>query len=260
MHTLSVFTTWHPVGYKKYGKDYIETYLQNWPVEVPLTIYAEDHNPFTYNADNISVLDQRTALPDLKSWQEKHKDNDHAHGWNSSHTKKSFLWDASRFANKTFAVWHFADYTNADIMIWCDGDVKTHTPIPIEFLHSIGPTEAQLATYLGRKTWPECGWVMYNRKHPEFNNFMKQWRWIYESDDIFNHVEYHDSFDSRPEWEYHAPGIDSDIACEALADTLGADYWFCNNWGSGDDFATCDDFYDKDECMSGPDCMWPSQS
>ena len=194
MHTLSVFTTWHSVGYKKYGKDYIETYLQNWPVEVPLTIYAEDHNPFTYNADNISVLDQRTALPDLKSWQEKHKDNDHAHGWNSSHTKKSFLWDASRFANKTFAVWHFADYTNADIMIWCDGDVKTHTPIPIEFLHSIAPTEDQLATYLGRKTWPECGWVMYNRKHPEFNNFMKQWRWIYESDDIFNHVEYHDSF------------------------------------------------------------------
>ena len=190
MRTLSVFTTWHPTGYKKYGKDYIKTYLQNWPVEVPLTIYAEDHEPNTYNADNIEVLDQRTVLPDLKAWQEKHKDNPHAHGWNKDKSKKSFLWDASRFANKTFAIWHFMNHTDADVAIWCDGDVRTHTPMPIDFIHSIAPSENQLATYLGRKTWPECGWVMYNRRHPKFEDFMKRWRWIYESDDIFNHKEF----------------------------------------------------------------------
>ena len=45
MRTLSVFTTWHPIGYKKYGKQFIEGYNANWPKEVPLSIYAEDHNP-----------------------------------------------------------------------------------------------------------------------------------------------------------------------------------------------------------------------
>ena len=64
----------------------------------------------------------------------------------------------------------------------------------LEFLHSIAPSENQLATYLGRKTWPECGWMMFNRNHPKFQEFMTQWRWIYESDDIFEHEEYHDSF------------------------------------------------------------------
>ena len=194
MCILSVFTTWHPIGYKKYGKEFINNYLYNWPEQVHLTIYAEDHEPDSFNADNITVLDQRTTLPELKAWQERHKDNPHANGWNKDETRKSFLWDASRFANKTFAVWHFAKHTNADVMIWCDGDVRTHTPIPAEFLHSIAPDENQLATYLGRQIWPECGWMMFNKHHPQFKDFMEYWENIYTSDDIFNYTEYHDSF------------------------------------------------------------------
>ena len=194
MRTLSVFSTWHPTGYKKYGEHFVQGFLQNWPTEVKLSIYAEDHEPNTYNADNIEILDQVTTLPDLKAWQERHKDNPHAHGWNKDKSKKSFLWDASRFANKTFALWHFVNHTDADIAIWCDGDVRTHTPMTMEFLQSIAPSEDQLATYLGRKTWPECGWMMFNKHHPKFKEFMEQWRWIYESDDIFNHEENHDSF------------------------------------------------------------------
>ena len=54
MRTLSVFTSWHPTGYKKYGKQFIEGYNNCWPQEVPLTIYAEDHKPETDNP-NIKV-------------------------------------------------------------------------------------------------------------------------------------------------------------------------------------------------------------
>lgn len=193
MRTLSVFSTWHPSGYEKYGKLFVQGYTTNWPKEVPLTIYAEGHTPDTDNP-NITVLDQASTLPDLKAWQLRHKNNKHAHGWNKDLSKKSFLWDASRFANKVFALWHFAEHCNTDIFIWCDGDVRTHTPMTLEFLHSIAPSENQLATYLGRKTWPECGWMMFNRKHPKFAEFIEQWRWIYESDDIFEHAESHDSF------------------------------------------------------------------
>ena len=39
---------------------------------------------------------------------------------------KKFLWDACRFANKVFALWHFAKTCGTDILIWCDGDVRTH--------------------------------------------------------------------------------------------------------------------------------------
>jgi hypothetical protein len=193
MRTLSVFSTWHPSGYEKYGKLFVQGYTTNWPKEVPLTIYAEGHTPDTDNP-NVTVLDQASTLPDLKAWQLRHKNNKHAHGWNKDLSKKSFLWDASRFANKVFALWHFANNCNTDIFIWCDGDVRTHTTLPLDFLQSIAPNENQLATYLGRKTWPECGWMMFNRKHPKFAEFLDQWRWIYESDDIFEHAESHDSF------------------------------------------------------------------
>ena len=111
-----------------------------------------------------------------------------------THSKKSFLWDASRFANKVFAIWHMVDNTDADVVIWCDGDVRTHSPITLEFLQSMAPAQDELVTYLGRRTWPECGWMMFNTRHPDFKEFMKEWRWIYESNDIFNHVEYHDSY------------------------------------------------------------------
>ena len=192
MKKLAVFTSWHPTGYKKYGKHFIQGYVNYWPKSVPLTIYAEDHTPEA--PSDIKILDQRSTLPDLKSWQEKHKDNPHAHGHNKDMSKKSFLWDASRFANKVFALWHFAKTCDSDVFIWCDGDVRTHTKIPEDFLQSIAPNDNQLATYLGRKTWPECGWMMFNTKHHAFESFMNRWRWIYESDDIFNHKEYHDSY------------------------------------------------------------------
>ena len=68
---------------------------------------------------------------------------------------------------------HFAEHCNTDIFIWCDGDVRTHTPMTLEFIHSIAPSENQLATYLGRRTWPECGWMMFNRNHPKFAEFME---------------------------------------------------------------------------------------
>ena len=122
MRTLSVFTSWHPAGYNKYGQQFIQGYNNCWPKEVALTIYAEDHVPETNGDARITVLDQRETLPDLKAWQERHKNNPHAHGWNKDKTKKSFLWDASRFANKVFALWHFAETCDTDIFIWCDGD------------------------------------------------------------------------------------------------------------------------------------------
>jgi hypothetical protein len=58
-------------GYKKYGKHFIQGYNANWPKEVPLTIYPEDHNPSVQGNHSITLYDQRTTLPDLKSWQLK---------------------------------------------------------------------------------------------------------------------------------------------------------------------------------------------
>ena len=70
-----------------------------------------------------------------------------------------------------------------------------------------------------------------------------------------HHVEHVESFDSRPEWEYRVPGVNTIDGCEDAADTNNADYWFCGNWGVGD-IDACEDFWDQQGCMSSPGCSW----
>jgi hypothetical protein len=38
----TVITTFNEAGYKQYGQRMIQTFLQNWPAEVTLVVYAED--------------------------------------------------------------------------------------------------------------------------------------------------------------------------------------------------------------------------
>ena len=55
---FKVCTTWHKTGYKKYGDHFIQGFCQNWPTQVDLTIYAEEHEPIPIMQTNIKVLDQ----------------------------------------------------------------------------------------------------------------------------------------------------------------------------------------------------------
>ena len=67
MRTLSVFTSWHPQGYKKYGKQFIQGYNANWPKEVPLSINAEDHNPSVEGKNTTTLYHLQTTFSDLKA-------------------------------------------------------------------------------------------------------------------------------------------------------------------------------------------------
>ena len=59
-----------------------------------------------------------------------------------------------------------------------------------------------MVTYLGRQRfelndggkYPECGFVGYNLRHPEIQNFVNEWEQLYVTDNVFKLLEWHDSF------------------------------------------------------------------
>ena len=116
--------------------------------------------------------------------------------------KGSYLWAAVRFANKVFCVVNgVRDSKDYDYVVWIDADTYTFRPVPMDFFEKLLPSDT-MVTYLGRENptlndggkYPECGFVGYNMRHPEIQNFVNEWEQLYVTDEVFKLLEWHDSY------------------------------------------------------------------
>ncbi|AYG69028.1 MULTISPECIES: hypothetical protein [unclassified Rhizobium] len=192
-----VVTTFHEKGYRDYGKRCIETFLACWPKDISLVVYAENVE-IEEKDRRLLVFDHLEALPRLRDFRKAYGNNPQANGFRPSRKwlARDFRWDAVRFSNKVFAV---ADavrrYHNmVDQLIWLDADTITHRDIPKSFLDGIAPRGDQLAAYLNRRIYPECGWVGYNLRHREILTFAERFEGAYSSGYFLTMKESHDSF------------------------------------------------------------------
>ena len=64
----TVCTTFNASGYEKYGRRMIQTFLQAWPSEVQLVVYAEGCT-VSESAPNLIVHDLATASPELVTFK-----------------------------------------------------------------------------------------------------------------------------------------------------------------------------------------------
>ena len=216
---IKVITSYKPGTWEQYGKKGIESMAEHFPKEIDIVVYAEEPKP-ECKYDRIQWIDLNTAEPELFKFKNKHKNDPVANGelqeieggvrrpaelqmkGGRDSKKGSYLWAAVRFANKVFcvvnAVRNSKDY---DYVVWIDGDTFTFRPVPIDFFKNLLPEKTML-TYLGRENpklndggkYPECGFVGYNMKHPEVQNFVDDWEELYKTDGVFKLLEWHDSF------------------------------------------------------------------
>jgi hypothetical protein len=177
----------------------IDAFDRHWPTEIELLVYAEHCSPKSPSA-RVKILNLVDQCPDLVRFKNKHVNNPLANGTTPKILAKNlkdnrFKWDAVRFSHKVFAVIHACQNIDADWIIWLDADTVTFAPISLEFLSSICDAQS-MACYLGRdiKYHSECGWVAYNKHHPDLQEFMIRWRDLYATDNLFCLDEYHDSF------------------------------------------------------------------
>ena len=217
-----VITTFRPSNWDKYAKRMVQSVLDKWP-NADITVYYQDQKP-DFN-QNVTWVDIDNANPKLHEFREKYKNDPVAVGklneipggvrrsprlateGGLDAKKESYLWNAVKFSYKVSCVTHAVKtYKDYDYVIWIDDDTYTFKNVPMQFIESICPNNT-LVTYLGRerskKDWlpknldgkyPECGLVCYNIKHPLVQNFVTDWEKLYTSANIFDLLEWHDSY------------------------------------------------------------------
>ena len=198
----TVITTFNQAGYKQYGQRMIQTFLQNWPAEVTLVVYAEAC-AVAETAPNLVVRD--IAMVDaLTAFKETWRGVPQANGDVSSDPErarrkdagKGFKWDAVRFAHKVYSIFHCAKNITTDWLIWMDGDTVCHSPISTADLDRLCPSHNDLC-FLGRRhKYTECGLYAMNLGHSAVKNFLQLFQRYYDDADngIFTLEEWHDSF------------------------------------------------------------------
>lgn len=200
---LTVVTTFHKPGYDMYGKRMINTFLQNWPKNVTLYVYAEDCE-VTEKADNLIVKDLHQASPELVAFKNKWRNVPKANGnvmndpvrSKRKDAGKGFKWDAIRFAHKVYSIFSCAKECNTEWLMWMDADTICHSPINESDLDRMLPTNQELC-YLGRQgKYSECGLYAMHMNTQGAQDFLKEFQRVYDQAEqgIFQMAEWHDSF------------------------------------------------------------------
>lgn len=199
----TVVTTFNAAGYEKYGHRMIQTFLQNWPTEITLVVYAEGCS-VTETADNLIVHDLEFASPELVAFKNKWRGVPKANGDVSDcpirsqrrDSGKGFKWDAVRFAHKVYAIFHCAKTHNTDWLLWMDADTICHSPISSADVDRLCPNNVELC-FLGRRgKFTECGLYAMNMRVQGITRWLEDFQHHYDDAEngIFQLAEWHDSF------------------------------------------------------------------
>lgn len=203
--TISVVTTFHAKGLQQYGQRMIDSFIDNWPEEVKLHVYAEDCNPQIKDHNRVVLYDLHSSVPDLVAFKNTWKDVPKANGDVSGDpirsrrrdSGKGFKWDAIRFAHKVYSIFHCARVCDTQRLMWMDADTFCHSPITYQRLNELTPPNFDVC-FLGRKgKFSECGLYSLTLGNKQTKRFMREFQRVYdeaENEGIFQMAEWHDSF------------------------------------------------------------------
>lgn len=175
-------TTFSPKGYVSYAHRVVNSFIDHWPESVQLHAYYDELPPGGWQRTAPNVHYELLNHFDLLEFKKRNASNPKQRGDGSN---KNFMFDGIRFSHKVFGYIDVALNKGADIAIWLDGDVITHSQV----------SEADILSWLnGRmagallRPWQytETGFHIFDMRHPRAKEFMQQWREEYTLDKIWN--------------------------------------------------------------------------
>ena len=179
---IIISTTFGASGYAEYGYKVIDTFVQFWPKTTTLYVYYDTVPPTGWKTTADNVVYVELNIPDLNAFKERHKHNPKQRG---NGTNKDFLRDGIRFSHKVFAYAEASMNRGADISVWLDGDVITHSPVKVEDI--TGWLNGKMAGALFRPwMYTETGFHIFDMKHKQARFFFEQWLEYYNKDKIWN--------------------------------------------------------------------------
>tara|TARA_E500000318_G_C3566014_1_gene215668 strand:+ start:390 stop:1751 length:1362 start_codon:yes stop_codon:yes gene_type:complete len=184
---VTVITTFNGKGLEQYGRDAIRSFVACWPETINLVVYSEG---FTLkDSPRVQCLDLNAAAPRLVTFKNHYGKQPMANG----HTTEGYNYnfDAVRFSHKMFAMFAAASTLETDYLVWLDGDVITHQPVPDTLISEL--MDGYFAAYLGRKGMhSETGFLGFDMRHPEASAFFETMERIYLSGELFKLNAWHD--------------------------------------------------------------------
>ena len=192
----TVVTTFNAEGYKTYGRRMIETFLQTWPQDVLLKVYAEACQ-VSETAANLQVLDLEKVSPELLAFKNTWRDVPRANGdIGPKGLGKEFKYQAVRFSHKVYAIFHAAKTAQTDWLIWMDADMVCHSSMSAGKLSEFFPDTKDLC-FAGRsRKFTECGLYGMHITEPAVCAWLADFQRMYDDAEsgIFTLEEWHDSY------------------------------------------------------------------
>lgn len=198
----AVCTTFPNDSWNVYSKRMLESFMANWPEEVPIMVRLDDAK---LSAEVNKILRPADGL--VSGWEKDHADFVARN--KGKDDPQDYRKQAVRFCHKVFAIRAALDAVNrakADkaidvprYLIWLDADVLTTRKVMAEDLLKCMPKDGDAVSYMGRKDWDhsECGWLAFDLENGG-NFIIEEMIARYIKDEVFKHDQWHDSwiFDS----------------------------------------------------------------
>jgi len=207
---LNFISSMNYVLYKKYGEIFLNSWRKFAGKSIKLIIFFEGDNIIevinNFQSDSINIVDIYSN--EYNAFREIYTNFSEARGIKflinqnkEIKAKYDYRYDAIRFSFKIFSIYKAIHELNLiNNIIWIDSDVVCKTAFSIEDLYQFIPQNNEIASYLGRKSYPkpnpysECGFVGYNLNNKSTLNFIEEFYNCYISGEIFTVKEWHDSY------------------------------------------------------------------
>jgi len=167
-HLPTVITSFNETGYEKYGRRFLESWLEYWSPRIRLVVYYEGDNfDFTKGMSwhPIEEVEFLSDFMDSLRFPIQHGLVGHQYD----------VWFDARHARKVFMQVHAMRKYGRKVF-WIDSDSVTERPVPETFLDECLPDDA-LSCYIGRDGWyfTESGFIGFNASHPKADEFIKNY-------------------------------------------------------------------------------------
>lgn len=183
----SVVTSFNAEGYLRYGKAFIDSWLEYWSPNIRLVVYYEGEESDFDMVPGISWHPIET-VEFLKDYMDSLR-FPIMHGIVGNGYDINF--DA-RMGRKTFMQVHAARKYGGKVF-WIDADCVTKKHVPERFLDDCLPDDA-LCCFLGRDGWyfTESGFIGFNADHPLSSRFFKNYVHVFIVGSIFAQAPQYD--------------------------------------------------------------------
>jgi hypothetical protein len=169
---IGIVTTFSDKGYEEYGKYFVESCKKFISKDITVFFYVDNVN--IISESNFVVRKLEESVPDLTIFKNRNKHK----------VAEKFMHDAVRFSHKSYCIYHAANNSDVDLLIWLDSDTEIYDNITRSYLAKFLP-EGAFTSYLGRPDYSETGFLAFDLRNPHSKEYFDLFKWYYDSDEIY---------------------------------------------------------------------------